>query len=63
VHRSNARGKILSALAEASEPMSPQDIAFSTGMSPNNVSFLKSAMLQNAPGNVPGFFFFGEPNS
>ena len=37
VHRSNERGKILSALDDASEPMSPQDIANSTGMSPNNV--------------------------
>jgi AAA domain-containing protein len=47
VHRSNERGKILSALEEASEPMSPQDIAIGTGMSPNNVWQL---LHKNGPG-------------
>ncbi|MGC2824639.1 MAG: helix-turn-helix domain-containing protein [Pseudolabrys sp.] len=47
VHRSNERGKILSALADASEPMSPLDIALSTGMSPNNVWQLLHKMAQD----------------
>ena len=47
VHRSNERGKILSALDDASEPMSPQDIANSTGMSPNNVWQLLHKMVQD----------------
>jgi hypothetical protein len=47
VHRSNERGKILSALEEASEPMSPQDIAIGTGMSPNNVWQLLHKMAQD----------------
>jgi hypothetical protein len=37
VHRSNERGKILAALAEATEPLTPQQIAVTTGMTPNNV--------------------------
>ena len=37
VHRSNERGRILAALAEAKEALTPQDIVASTGMSPTNV--------------------------
>jgi len=37
VQRSNERGRILAVLVEASEPMTPQLIAASTGMLPNNV--------------------------
>lgn len=37
VHRSNERGRILAALADAKEPLTPQDIVASTGMSPTNV--------------------------
>ena len=37
VHRSNERGRILAALAEAKEPLTPQDIVATTGMSPTNV--------------------------
>jgi hypothetical protein len=37
VHRSNERGRILAALEEASEPLTPQNIAGATGMAPNNV--------------------------
>jgi hypothetical protein len=37
VYRSNERNKILTALETASEPLTPQAIASTTGMPPNNV--------------------------
>jgi len=37
VHRSNERGKILATLEDASEALTPQNIAAATNMSPNNV--------------------------
>ena len=37
VHRSNERGLILAALAEAKEALTPKEIVASTGMPPNNV--------------------------
>jgi hypothetical protein len=37
VHRSNERGRILAALAETSEALTPQDIVAATGMTPTNV--------------------------
>jgi hypothetical protein len=46
IHRSNSRGKILAALAEATEPMTPQDIANATGMPPNNIWQLLHKMHQ-----------------
>jgi AAA domain/IclR helix-turn-helix domain len=37
VHRSNERGRILAALEDAGQALSPQEIAASTGMPPNNI--------------------------
>jgi len=37
VHRSNERGRILAALAETSDALTPQDIVAATGMTPTNV--------------------------
>ena len=37
VHRSTERSQILSALMEAGDVLSPQDITAATGMSPTNV--------------------------
>jgi hypothetical protein len=48
VRRSNERGRILSVLAEASEPLSPREIAVSTGMSPNNVYQLLFKMSEDS---------------
>ena len=47
VHRSNERGQILVALAEATEPLTPQQIAVSTGMPPNNVWQLLFKMVKD----------------
>jgi hypothetical protein len=47
VHRSLERGRILDALDEAKEPLSPQDIAASTNMAPNNVWQLLFKMVQD----------------
>lgn len=47
VHRSNERGAILAALEEASEPLTPQNIAAATGMPPNNVWQLLHNMAQD----------------
>jgi hypothetical protein len=37
VHRSNERGRILAVLADATEPLTPQEIVSATGMPRNNV--------------------------
>jgi biotin operon repressor len=47
IHRSNERGKILDALLNATEPLTPQEIAASTGMSSNNIWQLLFKMVQD----------------
>ena len=47
VHRSNERGRILAALEEATEPVTPQEIMASTGMPRNNVDQLLFKMGQD----------------
>jgi hypothetical protein len=47
VYRSNERNKILTALETASEPLTPQAIASTTGMPPNNVWQLLHKMAIN----------------
>lgn len=47
VHRSNERGRILTTLLEAAGPLSPQEIAASTGMPPNNIWQLLFKMTQS----------------
>ena len=47
VHRSNERGRILAALADASEEMTPQDLVASTGIPRNNLDQLLFKMTRD----------------
>ena len=47
VRRSSERAAIVEALATASEPLAPSDIAAATGMKPPNVKFLLRKMLND----------------
>jgi hypothetical protein len=47
VHRSNERGHILAALADASEEMTPQDLVASTGIPRNNLDQLLFKMTRD----------------